>query len=180
MGSRKCVSGVLIGLSVLVVIASGLYAWEQHGDMQRQMQRAELFKGMITAPDYGLDILNPNGDIVEWGEGAEKLFGWQAREVLYRNPLFLMPVIAGRVESKAIDVARDSGAPLREVNCWANRKDGQLIPVHFVAAAFKDTQGCYHATIFVAGHVDRPIVIPRDVGDNQVSDLNTMVGWTDE
>jgi PAS domain-containing protein len=155
---------VLIGVSVLVVIISGLYAKEQRDDLQRQLQRATLFKGMITAPEYGLVILNPDGNIVEWGKGAEKLFGWQA----------------GQVDTKALDVVLDPTLPLREVNCWASRKDGQVIPVHFVAAAFNDDQGRYHATIFVAGHVTKPIVLPLNAAENQVTDLNTMVGWNDE
>lgn len=180
MKVRQTVSGVLFGISILIVIVSGLYAKGQRDETQLQLQRATLFKGMITAPDYGLVILNPDGNIAEWGTGAEKLFGWQSKEVLYRNPLFLMPVRAGRVDTKALDVARDPTIPFREVNCWATRKDGQVIPVHFVAAAFKDDQGCYHATIFVAGHVLEPIVIPNVVADNQIIDLNTMAGWLDD
>ncbi|MFN3402716.1 MAG: PAS domain S-box protein [Cytophagaceae bacterium] len=89
-----------------------------------QQQNKLLIQGITTIKDYSIIILDENGHISNWNEGAERLMGYKFKEVVGRYFSLFYPqdaIEAGYAEyelEKAIEDGRfeDEG--------WRVRKDG--------------------------------------------------------
>jgi len=94
-----------------------------------------------AAVDYGIYILNPQGQIISWNHGAERIKGYRAEEVLGRNfSLFFTEEdrLAGKPQ-KAIETAIKTGRYADEG--WRLRKDGTQFWAVAVLDAVRDEDG---------------------------------------
>ena len=88
----------------------------------------ERFQLLVeSTPDYAMFLLDPNNVITYWSAGAEKVFGWTAKEALGQSGQIIFTdedKAKGEVE-KELAIARDRGsAPDRR---WHQRKDGSRL-----------------------------------------------------
>jgi len=90
----------------------------------------------VEGPDRAVIATDANGDVIYWGAGAEKMFGWSGAEVMGRAIVELTPSDLSR------DLAQSILTTLREGHPWSGEfslrgKDGRRfearvtdIPVH--------------------------------------------------
>jgi PAS domain S-box-containing protein len=102
----------------------------------------ESFRLMVeSVSDYAIVMLNPEGSVVSWNTGAQRIKGFQADEIVGRHFSTFYP---------EVDVAR--GKPQRnleqaaatgrlEVEGWRTRKDGSLFWANIVITAIRDQSG---------------------------------------
>jgi len=146
---RKWLSWVLMGLSSLMTVLAFAYALDARIENGKQEGRTVLFRSLIATTDHGLVVLDPSGHIIEWGPGAEQIFGWQSSEVIGSLPTFLMPEKYREMHARGMVKERyDMSRQLVDAECWAYKKDGTLIPVHIVASSFRNHIGYYHVALF--------------------------------
>jgi len=102
----------------------------------------ERFRLLVEGvKEYAIYMLDPDGDIVSWNAGAERIKGYSAREVIGRHcSLFYTPEDIQRdkpnqelKEAAAKGSAEDEG--------WRQRKDGSRFWASVVVTALRDEAG---------------------------------------
>ena len=158
-------SGLSLGLSLCIVVGCALWALHVNNELERQAYRMQVLRDMVATTDHGLVVINPAGQIVEWGPGAESLFGWRSAEVMGSTLDFLMPMPYCMQHKAALAKRGDSTIKKRglvTVDCWAFHKDGHLIPVHVIVSSFFNHIGLYHvAMITPQDKVRNPVAVEK-------------------
>jgi PAS domain S-box-containing protein len=102
----------------------------------------EQFRLLVSAvQDYGIFMLDPEGRVVSWNDGAERIKGYSAEEILGRHFSILYTeedVNAGR-PFHALEQAKKDGR-WRDVG-WRVRKDGSRFWADVVISALYDSTG---------------------------------------
>jgi PAS domain S-box-containing protein len=161
---RSVISWVFDAVAILCVVWASWYAFRQHEKAEVFAQRSQLMRDLIATTDHGFVVLNPEGQIVEWGPGMEKIFGWTRAEVIGATPDFLMPAEYREPHKLALlktDAERVFTPHTVAVSCWAFRKDGELIPINIVAASVRNHRGWYHLGLFTSEKGLKVIEAPR-------------------
>jgi PAS domain S-box-containing protein len=121
-------SGQLTGFTRVL---HDMTAHKQADEFLRQANRAlveseERFRLLVEpVKEYAIYMLDPEGRVVTWNEGAERSKGYRAEEVLGRNfSMFFLPedVEAGL---PAQELAAASREGRYETEAWRMRKDGR-------------------------------------------------------
>ncbi|MDF0553338.1 PAS domain S-box protein [Kamptonema sp. UHCC 0994] len=81
-----------------------------------------------------------DGEIVSWNKGAEKLFGYQAQEVIGQSILLLIPNELKDEESFIIEKVRQ-GEVIHHYETVRQNKDGKLIDISLTVSPIKDATG---------------------------------------
>ena len=85
----------------------------------------ERFRLLVqNVSDYGIFMLDPEGHVRSWNDGAERINGYTAQEIIGRHfSVFYPPeeVAAGRPEEELVAAARDGRF---EEESWRVRKNG--------------------------------------------------------
>lgn len=76
------------------------------------------------ATNYAIYMLDPQGRITIWNEGAERIFGWTEAEMTGRDFALLYPPDDVALGKPNADLARANDARRFEEECWQLRKDG--------------------------------------------------------
>jgi len=92
-----------------------------------------LYQLVESVKDYAIFVSDLNGQIVSWNIGAEKIFGYPAKEAIGQNCriLFTSEDRANRVPEKERETAREKGCADDER--WHVRRDGS----HFYASGIQ-------------------------------------------
>ncbi len=91
--------------------------------------------------DYAILMLSPDGVVVSWNVGAERIQGYTAEEVLGRSFTIFYPqedVEAGKPE-RLLRAAAEEGRVMDEG--WGRRKDGSLFWRNVAITALRDSGG---------------------------------------
>ena len=91
--------------------------------------------------DYAIFMLNPEGRVASWNEGAERIKGYKAEDVLGRDfAMFYTP--EDREKGIPMAILRQAAAEGRaEVQGWRVRKDGSRFWAGEVLTALRDETG---------------------------------------
>jgi len=94
-----------------------------------------------SAVDYAILTCNLQRETTSWNEGAQRILGWQAVEMLGREAhcIFTSEDIAQGVPEEEIRTAQERGSVMEER--WYRRKDGTLFWASGVMMALKDELG---------------------------------------
>jgi PAS domain S-box-containing protein len=102
----------------------------------------ERFRLLVqNVRDYGIFMLDPNGNIASWNEGAERIEGYSEDEILGRHfSIFYPPedVAAGK-PAWELEVASREGR--LEDEGWRVRKDGDRFWANVVITALRNPAG---------------------------------------
>jgi PAS domain S-box-containing protein len=93
------------------------------------------------APDYAMFLIDPANVIIYWSSGAERVFGWSAKEAVGQNGnlIFTPEDRVCKQEEKELAIAmRDGHAPDRR---WHLRKNGTRIWIDGVMRRLDDEDG---------------------------------------
>ncbi len=102
----------------------------------------ECFRLMVScAKDYAILMLDPDGRIISWNPGAERMKGYGAEEIVGQHfSLFYRPedVLSGKPE-RELAIAAAQGRI--EDEGWRVRKDGSRFWANVVITALRDERG---------------------------------------
>src|SRR5512142_3312365 len=105
-------------------------------------QNEELFRLLVgSVRDYAIYMLDPDGRIVTWNAGAERIKGYRADEVLGQH----FRIFYGPREQQAGHPEHELEMALRhghyEEDGWRHRKDGSQFWANVVVTAIHDDAG---------------------------------------
>ena len=106
-----------------------------------ELQRREELLRLLVAgvQDYAIFMLDPQARIVSWNEGAARIFGHGAEQVLGRALSFLYPE-KERVDAENLTrVAVEDGRA--EAEAWQRRRDASPFWANIVVTALRDEAG---------------------------------------
>jgi PAS domain S-box-containing protein len=102
----------------------------------------ESFRLMVeSVSDYAIVMLDPEGDVVSWNTGAERIIGFPAEEIVGQHFARFYPradVASGKPQ-RDLDLAAASGR--YEDEGWRVRKDGSMFWANVVFTAIRDQAG---------------------------------------
>jgi PAS domain S-box-containing protein len=102
----------------------------------------ESFQVLVdSVKDYAIIMLDPTGHVVSWNEGAERIKGWRANEILGKHfSVFYPPEALEKnfPEEELKAAARDGRF---EDENWRVRKDGSRFWANVVVTALRDKEG---------------------------------------
>ena len=103
----------------------------------------ERFRLLVEGvQDYAIFMLSPQGHVVSWNKGAERIKGYKADEIIGKHFSCFYPpeaVAEGKPE-RALRTAVEHGHS--EEEGWRMRKDGQQFWASIVITAIFDNGGC--------------------------------------
>lgn len=115
------------GLIIIGILAVHIAAQRQQLVQRAEALRAseEQFRSIVTSlKDYAIFTLDRRGNVTTWNDGAERIKGYRADEVIGRHSSCFYPVEdarAGRAEENLARAARDGRC---DDEGWRVRKDG--------------------------------------------------------
>ncbi|HEX4545873.1 MAG TPA: PAS domain S-box protein [Candidatus Acidoferrum sp.] len=115
---------------------------ERLGAEEALRQSEERFRLMVSAvKGYAILMLDPEGRVISWNAGAERIKGYRAEEIMGQHFSRFYPAeaIAAGTPSLALKVAADEGR--FEDEGWRLRKDGSRFWANVVITALRDEQG---------------------------------------
>ncbi|TMF84805.1 MAG: PAS domain-containing sensor histidine kinase [Chloroflexi bacterium] len=112
-------------------------------DLAEELQRTEeSFRLLVSSTvDYAIYLLDHKGRVVSWNDGAQRIKGYTAEEIIGRNfSVFFIPeeVEAGKPQ-RELEVAEREGHYAEEG--WRVRKDGSRFWASVVITALRDEEG---------------------------------------
>ncbi len=133
-------------LAFAVILLGGLMLWRAYRQLLRSqalLQRSEeRFRLLVSGVrDHAIFMLDPAGNVASWNEGAERLEGYRADEIIGRNFSRFFPedVAAGGGSEHLLEVAAMAGSA--EEEGWRVRKDGSQFWASVVITALRDPSG---------------------------------------
>jgi len=127
----------------------------QIADRQKAEEALRLMVDGVK--DYAIIMLDPQGCITSWNDGAESIKGYKEAEILGKHFSIFYPeadVLAGKTE-RELRIATTEGR--YEEEQWRIRKDGSRFMAHVIIAAVKDESG----TLRGFSKVTRDITVRR-------------------
>ncbi len=133
------VIGVIVSLLQESLHRSRLEVAHGTSELGESQERFHLLVDSVK--DYGIFMLNPNGDIVSWNTGAERIKGYRADEIIGQNfSIFYTPEdIARKHPQHELEIAKEQGR--YEEEGWRLRKDGTRFWANIVITAVYDNTG---------------------------------------
>jgi PAS domain S-box-containing protein len=105
-------------------------------------QASGLYQLLVeSVRDYAIFALDPNGVIMSWSAGAERIKGYQANEAIGRHfSIFYTPedLAVDKPGAEIVRAARDGRV---EDEGWRVRKDGSRFWASVIITALRDTTG---------------------------------------
>jgi len=91
--------------------------------------------------DYAILMLDPEGRITTWSEGAERIKGYRAEEIIGQHfSIFYPPeALAGNKPARELEIALESSR--FEEEGWRLRKDGSRFWANVIITALHDKKG---------------------------------------
>lgn len=137
-------------LAVAIFVAAMLILWRNYHRavaIARELTDSavllaeELNLLIDGAQDYAIYMLDPDGNVTIWNEGAQRLKGWTAAEMIGKPAALFYPadaVAAGKPRSFLSEAA---ACGKMEIDDWRVRKDGSEFLAHIAITALKNPDG---------------------------------------
>ncbi len=108
---------------------------------ERQMSEERLRLLIDGARDYAIVMLDVDGRVASWNEGATRLKGWSEREILGRHFSLFYPEesVAAGEPRRELELAASGGRIAQEG--WRVRKDGSRFLADAIITAIRDGSG---------------------------------------
>ena len=133
-------------LAFLVILIGGMMLWRAYQRLlrsQASLRRSEeQLRLLVTGVrDHALFMLDPAGNVASWNDGAERLSGYRADEIMGGNFSWFFPPeeITAGAPHQLLEVAATAGSAQEEG--WRVRKDGSRYWASIVITALRDPSG---------------------------------------
>ncbi|MAM37724.1 PAS domain S-box protein (plasmid) [Sphingobium naphthae] len=111
--------------------------------------------------DYAIYMVDPNGEVLVWNEGARRLMGWSESEALGQSEAIIYPADAVKLDRPAADLAVARAQGNLERDDWRVRKDGSEFLAHISTTALHGPAGVLRGFA----------VVVRDITDQRANDV---------
>jgi len=123
-------------------------------------QSEERFRLIVdNVRDYAITLLDTEGRIVSWNDGAQRLYQWTAEEAVGRGSESLYPDDMRGEAADSLRIVRDCGR--YEGEGWRVRRDGSRFWAHSVITPLWDDQGKMRGFVRVS----------KDISDRRQAEL---------
>jgi PAS domain S-box-containing protein len=144
---------------------------------ERELKTSEeRFRLLVESiDDHAIFMLNPEGHVTSWNHGAERITGYEAKDILgYHFSRFYSPeaVEEGRPD---LDLGQAAESGHYEVSDWRVRKDGHRFWAAVVITALQDDEGRLRGF----SHVIRDIT-ERKQTEEELHRLGSIVEHSDD
>jgi PAS domain S-box-containing protein len=115
---------------------------EQHRLEQSLRESEELYRQFIqSVKDYAIFMLDADGCVVNWNEGAARIKGYKAEEIIgcHIARFYTAEDIQAKIPQRALQLAMENGRD--EGEGWRLRKDGSRFWANVVITANRDPNG---------------------------------------
>jgi PAS domain S-box-containing protein len=153
-------SGGLIGAVNMLVDVS---------DRKRAGEYAQQLAAIVTSSDDAILSKDLNGVITSWNDGAQRLFGYTAEEIVGKPVTVLIPQERQNEEPGILARIR-SGERIDHYETIRQRKDGSLIDISLTVSPIRNAEG----EIVGASKIARDISERRRAQETQTLLLNEM------
>ena len=120
----------------------------------------ESFRLMVeSVTDYAIVMLDPEGLVVSWNAGAERIKGYSAEEIVgqHFSRFYLQEDIQSGKPQRDLDVVADQGQ--FEDEGWRGRKDGSVFWANVVFTAIRDQRGRLRGFAMLTRDLTEPMKI---------------------
>lgn len=116
-------------------------AWDKRRQNQLSEMADELGLLIDGAQGYAIFMLDPEGRVTIWNDGAERLKGWTEQEVVGQYCSIFYPADAVQAGKPEADLKRARAQGKFEEEDWRLRKDGSEFLAHVSITALRDESG---------------------------------------
>jgi PAS domain S-box-containing protein len=109
-------------------------------ERKRVAEAAARLAAIVESSDDGIIRLELDGTISSWNEGAERIFGYTAEEVIGKPVTLLLPPDRLEEEREILAVLRE-GRRIEHFETLRRRKDGKLIVISLTSSPICDSRG---------------------------------------
>jgi PAS domain S-box-containing protein len=144
------------------------------GRVQEAEQSRSFLAAIVESSDAAIAGKDLEGLVVSWNLGAERMFGFTAREIIGRPITCVLMPPDGEAEEQRIleEVKRGK---LRQYDTVRRRKDGQAIEVSLIVSPIKDAQGKIIGVSSIAREVTQAKQAQRELQENRAR-LSAIIG----
>jgi PAS domain S-box-containing protein len=130
-------AGNLVGFAKVTRDLTARRRWEE--ELRESEERFRVL--VLSVKDYGIFMLDPEGRVVSWNEGARRIKGYEAEEILGKHFSTFYPpeVAASGHPARELEIARREGR--YEEEGWRIRKDGTRFWANVVITALFGARG---------------------------------------
>ena len=123
---------------------------------------------IVDSSDDAILSMTREGEITSWNGGAERLYGYTAREATGRPIAVLIPPERSGEERNVLQHVL-AGEPLRHYETRQQRKDGSVVDVALTVSPIRD----------VEGRVTGASTIARDITERRRTEEEARRAWTE-
>ena len=111
-------------------------------DLPRAAGQDELYRLLVdNIRDYAVYVLDPEGNVVTWNAGAERIKGYTASEIVGKHYSVFYPHADRKVGRPERSLAIAAEAGRYEEYGWRLRKDGSQFWANVIITPFRDANG---------------------------------------
>ncbi|MGK9171451.1 PAS domain S-box protein [Inquilinus limosus] len=167
-------SGHLVGAVNMLVDITERHRAEQQAlaeaeERARGEQAAQRLAAIVESSDDAIVAKDLNGVITSWNQGAERLFGYAAEEVIGKPITIIIPEDRQHEEPKILAQIR-RGERVEHFETIRRRKDGSLIDISLTISPVRNRKG----EIVGASKIARDITERKQAQERQVLLLREM------
>jgi PAS domain S-box-containing protein len=110
--------------------------------LEKRPQTDEIFRILVdSVKDYAIFLLTPEGKVATWNQGAERIKGYVAKEIIGQHFSCFYPqeAIESKWPDRELEIATKEGRYIDEG--LRVRKDGSTFWAHVVITALRDDEG---------------------------------------
>ena len=108
----------------------------------KYQESAELFRLLVeSVRDYAIFVLDPEGHVLTWNPGAERIKGWTAPEIVGRHFSNFYPEEDKAWDKPGMELRVASKVGRFEDEGWRIRKDGTSFWANVIITALRDETG---------------------------------------
>ena len=139
-------------------------AEESHFSEEFIEDKTFLLASIVESSDDAIITKTSNGIITSWNSGAEKIYGYSAKEVLGRPISILLP--HGQTDEVPAILERiKRGESIHHYETVRKRRDGQLIHVSVSISPVKDKEGLIIGASTIARDITADVLARRQAED---------------
>jgi PAS domain S-box-containing protein len=164
-------------INLVSAAASHLGTLIQRKEAESELKASEaLFRSLVeSVDDYAIFMLDPEGHVASWNQGAERITGYRSGEIMgYHFSHFYSPEArADGQPERHLEEAMKGGR--YEESDWRVRKDGLLFRSNLVLTALYDDEGHIHGF----SHVVRDVTERKQI-EEELHRLGSIVEHSDD
>jgi PAS domain S-box-containing protein len=128
---------------------------ERKQKAERLREANDMLKALLRASPLAIIQIDRHFIVRFWNAAAERMFGWNEKEILGRPYPVLVPADK-RTEFKRFCDRLFAGEELRGIDTWRKHKDGSRVDIHLNVAPLRDRDGEITSLLGVIAESPKP------------------------